>query len=558
MTLEVQSFAELDAAQVLQAYDTACQLLAELHPNLETRRGIVSALVTKVDALYGAAMRMNIARLQQSQSVLAITQNPALADDSLVDAVIANSRLTRKPAQAATGEVTIVLDSLLAVTINNGSIFEANGQQYAANATYAARTAVDNILTATDKLISQIATGQYAFTIFVTALNAGSAGVLKKDTLLTPLSAPNDFVAAYATSDFTGGLDAQTNAELMDLLASGQAARAFSGRDNILALIKEALPPYNALYNTAFTNILALSLVGMRDPEMTRDQHWLFPVSGGGRTDVYLRSQALPKSLPLVMTASLIDSTPQGGIWQFTLGRDAIPGFYEVTKIIKASAPTTQSGYDILADLRSLDVTGANVPDLQTAIEGVHTAYQTATIRFLDTDTPTGTAIGDTADYALTVTAMPLIKELQAYLTDRGVSAPMADTLVKGAVPCNLSLSFTVERRRPDAVVDATLKAQIANALAAYVNNTGFAGRLYASDLSRIVAEMLPAYTNANAIDMFGRIVRPDGERTFVRSRDILVIPDDPAHGISARTTIFVLDPESVAIAVENIATLTI
>ena len=286
---------------------------------------------------------------------------------------------------------------------------------------------------------------------------------------------------------------------------------------------------------------------------MQRDQHWLFPVSGGGRSDVYLRSQALPNKVEFNKTATVVRKTTDGAIWSFSIDRDDAPGFYEVTKIIIKGADATTSGYEVTSDTRNLDISGSiYLPDVQTSLEGTYSKYQTATIEFLDTDTsvtdeecgcPDGEAI--TKDYTVTVSVMPLIKELQEFLGDRQIIAPTGDVLVKGAIPCELSIGFDLERHNTTATVDT---ASIAKSLASYVNNLGFASVLYASALSRIIDEFLPTGIDAGSVDMFGRIRKPDGKIEYIRSDNVLKIPTDNAAFTSGRTTVFMLSADDVAI----------
>lgn len=553
MAINVQTLDELDDDLVTQAYAFAQQLVLEQQPNIDIKRGVISQLVLGLDAILAAAQQTNIERLRQSQSLQAIEADPTLADDDVVNAVLSNYRLARRDATQSTGEVTIVLSQMLAVTITQGAVFEADGEQFTSDETYAARTAAANVLADTDRLIQQIAEDQYAFTISVTAVTAGSAGLLRKDTPLVPLAPPASFAAAYATNDFSGGINAQTNQDLINLMQEGIAAQAYSNRVSISAMVKGADEEVYDMVTDAFATIEDMSIVGYGDAEMTRDQHWLFPVSGGGRTDIYLRSQQLVQAVVLTKTAALIEKTADGSVWQFSISRDDAPGFYEVTKIILADSSTEQTGYAISDDIRSIDLTGDDtyVPDILTALEGVYSRYQTSTIRFVDTDTDvTALSIGATQSYSVTVTRMPLVSEVQQFLGDRRVRNPAGDILVKGAIPCFISLSFVIDKRRTDDEIDEdTIKSN----LASYVNTLGFAGRLYASALHRIIDEQLPDNMDAGKLDMLGRIRRPDGTSVYVHDTAVLVIPDQPTYFTSGRTVIFNLEVGDIAITVNNV-----
>ena len=221
------------------------------------------------------------------------------------------------------------------------------------------------------------------------------------------------------------------------------------------------------MVTTDFPNIEDISIVGYGDAEMIRDQHWLFPLSGGGRTDLYLRSQQSTQAVSLVKTATLIDILTDGGVWQFSIARDDAPGFYEVSKILVRGADPVETGFAVTEDIRGLDLTGDDVyvPDLETVMEGVYSRYQASTIRFLDTSTPTaGLSINSsTQDYDVTAVTMPLVKPVQEFLGDRGVRNPAGDILVKAAIPCFLSLNVELPRRRTDSTVDeARIKSNLA------------------------------------------------------------------------------------------------
>ena len=553
MAIDVQALDQLDQTQVDQAIAFATQLLAEKRPNIDTKRGVISELIIGLDGILNGAQRTNISLERQSHSLAAITANPTLADDSIVNDVLSNYRLSRRSSTYATGEITIIINSQLETVISQGTVFNVGDVQFTADETYTAKISGTAVLENNERLLTQLTADRYAFTINATALVAGSSSSVVKDTAMVPVSTVPNFVQAYAASNFTNGLDAQSNQDLINLLAEGLASRAWSNRLTIPAMIRSADPDAYTTVTTAFANILDMSIVGFGDAEMQRDQHWLFPVSGGGRTDVYLRSQALPNKVEFNKTATVVRKTTDGAIWSLSIDRDDAPGFYEVTKIIIKGADPDTSGYEVTSDTRVLDISGTiYVPDVQTGLEGTYSKYQKATIEFLDTDTsvtdaecgcPDGEAI--TQEYTVTVSVMPLIKELQEFLGDRQIISPAGDVLVKGVIPCSLSLGFDIQRRNVTTVVDT---AGIAKSLAAYVNKLGFASVLYASALARIIDEFLPTGIDAGAIDMFGRIRKPDGTIAYIRSDSVLTITEDKNAFTSGRTVAFMLSADDITI----------
>ena len=543
MTLTVDDLSALPADKVEQAESYLKALLQELNPTLELRRGVVGDLLLHLAGITATANNENIDRVRRSSSLQAIEEDPTLAEDDVVDRVLSNYRITRQPGEPATGTVRMVISQLVPVTIAQGAVFSANGMEFTADAAFAARTTSAAVLSPNDRLLTAVGDGTYQFTFEVTATTNGLAGRLKRNTRLVPRIAPPNFVTSYASGDFGGGADEETNAQLIARLQEGISPQAWSNRANILTLLRG---------QESLATIRQISAIGFGDAEMLRDQHTILPISLGGRVDLYLFSRELPQAVAVTVTATLVDETADGGIWQFSLDRDDAPGFYEVTRISLPTSTLDQS-YEVRDDIRSFDLTGDGfLPDILSAEEAVYSRYQTGTIRFLDTDTlTTELTVGtSTQEYQVLVAALPLIAEAQEFLNDREVRCPAGDVLVKAAVPCFLSLSFNVHRQGSAPAPDETA---IANALADYVNQQGFAGRLYASALADVVQELLPTGCHTGAIDMFGRVRRPNGSLLYLRSTELLVVGAEDGTMVSDRTVVFFLDPEDVAISVQNV-----
>jgi hypothetical protein len=219
-----------------------------------------------------------------------------------------------------------------------------------------------------------------------------------------------------------------------------------------------------------------------------------------------------------------------------------------VERIVLPDAGAEDAGYTLTMDLRGFDDSDeVGMPDILTSTEASFTKYQTSVIRFLDTDTSTtGLTVNETtAVYNVSILAMPQIAEIQDLLSSRANRHRMADTLVKGAVPCFLQVNFTIRKwpGEDDPDTDA-----IANALADLVNNTGFPGRLYASQLANVIHDFLGGRQAVGAIDMFGTIRRPDNTLAYIRDPAILTVPDDPMRMVTGRTVAFILDPRQVGI----------
>lgn len=545
MAVEVVSVADLTATEVNELHAFLTQLVSESNPSVDVKRGVIHDLVLHLSAVLGSAQKRNIDLLRQSYSVKALTDDALSADEDIIDNLLSNYRITRKDGTAAAGTITIVLSDQTATTIPKGAVFQANGVSFTADEAYATKATAGAVTGETDRLLVAIGGGRYAFQIDVTATTDGADGALRRGDRIVPSIPPTTFVQAYAETDFSGGTASETNEELAVRFQAGIAAKAWSNRITIDSMLRE---------RDEFADILQTSIIGYGDAELRRNRYSIFPIAFGGRCDLFVRTAALPANVSLVKTATFIRDTTEGSIWRFSIGRDEAPGFYDVSKILVVGENPANSGFAITSEVRNLDATSTDeryVPDIGEAVEhAAFSPYQTTTIEFLDTLTSTTdlSAGTSTADYQVTARAMPLLRDIQEYVGDRDVIGPGGDVLVRGPVPCFVDLSFTIYLRSTTSTTPDT--ATIKTALADLVNNLGFSGVLHASQLADVIHNYLPVKAATGAIDMLGRVIRPDNTITWIRSSSILEIPDETSRGVSARTATFFLDPDAIGISV--------
>ncbi len=543
MVIALRDLTTLDPAAVLQAQDASTALIVENNPALDLRFGPLFEILVYWHSVLAAQQGANVADYQSGRSLLAIQADPALADPTLVDDVLSNFRVTRLEGTQAHGEVTIVVTGNTTVTIGVGAVFQAAGQQFTVDQTFTAKSDPAQINSPSDRLFTATADGRYAFTITVTAVLAGVAGKLTRNTTIVPSSLPPGYVTSFVTSDFAGGIDTETNDALIARLQQGVAARDLSSRSTMNALLRNT---------EATSGFIASSIVGYGDPEMLRDRHSIFPIASGGRVDWYVRTQLLLDRVTLTRTATLVTKNGDGfGTWQVTLPRDDSAGVYEVATVRPSGTVpgNVLGGFAITRDTRGLDLTGTGfVPDLATTIEGVFSRFQTITLQFVDTQINVdNTALGATRDYDLELARMPLIDVIQSLVSARDTRHSAADCLAKAPMPCFVQVALTVYKQ--SGALDPDL-ASMRDAIATAINNTGFTGRLYASTLQDAVAPYIQAPTALSRLDLLGRLRYPTLETRWLRSAEVLAVPQDPANMIGSRTVQFYTAPADVAITV--------
>ncbi len=564
MPIAISSLKQLSPEKVQAMVATLSQLMAERHPEVELSRGVFHDLVLYFDGLLNAAIQENVDRVLQSQSLLRITQNPDLADTDIVDQVLSNFNVARDNGSPAVGYVTVVFNSDIRTEITTAAIFDIEDGDITFRPTQNFVVfPTDPLLPATEpdqrKMVA-VGDGTYAATITVIASVVGDAGNIRRRTRLNSRGSISNVVDLYASADFIDGRDPATNAEYLTRLSTGLAAKTIGSRQSYMAAIKT---------QPVFANTLHLSVLGCGDAEQQRDQHSLFPISGGGKVDIYAHTNSYAQEREHLLEATyigpyspqqnatgpcderdLVGGTPTGTIWQVSIGRDLAPGFYEVVGIVNPAAALPVN-YSVLSDERNVDFSDFDfIPDILYLTESAYTRYQTATIRFVNTDiqpNPTLTPGQTKRLYSITTAGLPLIAELQDYMASRETRSRAADVLVKAPIPCFTKIAFEIRKNAADPTPDIeAIKAAVSKAVA----GVGFSGQLHASLIGTAAHQYLTAQQALGGIDMFGRIRRPDGSTTFVRDNTILQIPNDVARLVTGRTTAFLTSPQDVSVSV--------
>lgn len=548
MALQVTNLAEVDTARTAQLLTLFTQLMQEKYPNIELSRGVFHDLVLYFSSVLNAAVQENIDRVLQSNSLLNLTQNPALADDTLVDKVLSNYNLTRLTGSAAAGEAVVIANQLVTTRVTTSIPFFANGVEFRPTRDFTGILPTAAVTDAGDKPLLPVGDGTYAFTINLQAVTTGKAGNITRGTKLLPAASPANVNDVYAAADFISGTDALTNEEYIARLPAGLAAKTIGGRKSFVATLKS---------QADFANARHFSIVGYGDPEQKRDQHSLFPVSGGGRVDIYTQTSPTAQQVDHLMRATYIRPVDTGDalagtVWQITIPKNQAPGFYDVLRVAKPN-DAANTGYEITTKTRGYNFAGiAYVPDIRTMEEAEFTRYKTMTFQFIDVDTPsTGLVPGQSgATYAVTTIGLPLIGSMQDFLSAADTRCRLADVVVKAAVPCFTTIAFKVLKNANE--LDPDFDA-IKTAIVEAVSNIGFTGQLHASTISGAAQKFLTGQQAIGKIDMFGKILRPDGTVAYVRDFSRLEIPDDAARMVSPRTTVFLTSVSDVSVASEVI-----
>ena len=153
MTLDVQRLDDLDEVAVQQAYALALALVKERHPDLSTKRGVVTDVLLGLDAVLGAVQRANVTRLLRSQNVQAILEDPEAADPAILAGVLSNFRVAPAAAAKATGELVVMVTERRNTRIQRGTVFVTDtGLRFVTTETYTGRVSENRMRRSTDRL----------------------------------------------------------------------------------------------------------------------------------------------------------------------------------------------------------------------------------------------------------------------------------------------------------------------------------------------------------------------------------------------------------------------
>jgi uncharacterized phage protein gp47/JayE len=531
----------LDADAIDQIEEQLVDAIKADYPSMDLGKGrVLRELLIRPAAIFHVERQTDIDNLRQSMSLKAIEEDPSLADDDVVDGVLSNYRISREEGTKASGSLTVVISALSTTTVPQGTVFTADGQEFATDQTYVGVPDQEAVTNDQMRLISARTDGSYAFTIPVTAVEAGSSSQIRRNTRFTSDTSIAGVVDIFATQDFTGGTDTETNQQLIDRFNTGISPSTFSGRVQIEALVRETV-----------TGTEDVSITGFGDAEMIRDQHNIFGMSAGGKADLWVRTQEKPESVTLTKEAVLIDAGEK--LWQVSLARDDFPGFYVVEAVLPSDSAAEVTGtLEITGESRSVDMTQETnefVPDVQSIIEGAYSRYQTSIIQFKDPDTADDAEVGDRVDYNVNVLGLRNIDTLQDVAVDRSVRNPQADYLVRAPVPAFVTINVTVLYKYGDEAPDAdTIKAEIVSR----VNALRFEdGQLPVSVVHDAVHNAAGTeIVSVSPIDFMCQIRKPDGDIITIRDTDGIEIPSLPNEGITSRTVSFFTDLESVDVTV--------
>lgn len=495
MSIELTSIDQLTEDEVQERQQILLSYLQEKHPELDLSRGALNDILLYLHAVLSARTSKDISRYKAAQSLLSIEQDPSLAEDDIVDKVLSNFNVSRKPASRARGQLMLELEDDLNFLIPVHTEFTFNGDIFVNSESHVVCTSD----TTDGDVLQPLSNGRYGFILDVQAQEPGDTTTIAQGTEFdTELP---DVVKCYAYADFIVGSEEEQNASLIARLASGMATPTWGNRYQIASLVRSNVE-----------SLTDISIVGFGDTEMTRDQTTMFPVSVGGKADIYVKTQVESRVVPV--NASYIGTHGLNEVWQCNITPSMFPGCYRAT-----SASIDGSVYSIAE---------------QTVIDGVEgTSEQSLLIAIETDDLVAGVrTIGTLQQFDITLIGQSDIKTINDLFKDRSLMPLTEDARVLTARPAWVDVTLTLNKKGDNT-------ADIAKAVTAYINSLGFDSKLPISEILKVVHPILTASQTVLEIGLSAEVWGADNHIYRCASSQTLEVPDDPLNGISNKTTVF-------------------
>ena len=539
------SISGLTEEQYTQAEAYVQQLMTEAFANRNFGRGSTMYwALTSPGSQMSAVVLENAELVTTSMLLKAMRDNPELVTEDLAVLALSNYFITPSDAQNAAGTLAVVVDARATYVVPAGTVFTANSLRYATLEAYYAYPNENQVTQTNDRLLEERADGNWQFTIPAQAQEGGQGYFLPQGSELTMLNAPAEVVLVTAASDISGGTDDEGLTDVIARIPDTLAIEDFGSRQNIKALVAANFP------NTK------TAVIGMGDPELHRDTHNLTGISNGGITDVYVATQSAIGTRTVEVEAELLDSVTKE--WRMTIPRSELAGMYAVEGLLPVGTlgstlikpHTVERGYWL--------PTGDYQPILDSGMEAAFSAYQTLTVLFTDTVTNhSGLVNGGTQLYDVTVFDMPLIDDINDFLTDVDRVAPTTNVLVRGAVPCVTTIAMRIRLLDSDYESDINVQG-LRSALISRVFNLGFGyGVLSVSNIMEVAHDYITGRSDVGGttVSLKGEIVAPSGDRLITNDGQEIRIPDRPDIQVTADNTIFLTDASRIDIQFTRVET---
>lgn len=527
------------------------QMLRENAPDLDLRRGTaLRDLLVRPAAQFHALDNMRISDLQAAQSLSVMESSPEGIDATIADGILSNMAYVRQTGNRATGLVEFEASEFKEYFIGAGyQVQDSSERVFQTTRDWTVRTeAVEDSSSEVQLITLSEEDDQYMFILPMEAENAGTQyNISEGEGLVTVDNIIAGVTGITSNTDFSGGTNEESVTDAIGSLESALSHRAFESQSSIDARLRED-----------FSNIYAVSAVGYANAAQLRDKHNLMGVAVGSKVDIYVRTYRAPNAEIL----SKVGTKVSDGVYTLEITPAEAAGFFRIRSIIPTG--TTVDGvilpslpgigslqFSLTREATNLDDTYHDFGTDNTAIETAFSVWQKGVVTV--TDVPAFLEDGasvypDEVTFKVEVYTPPSLTEMQDRVDAPTVRNQEADQVVRGAIPCFITVEGTVFRRQSATVDMDAMVTDVAN----LINSKNFSSDLAVSQVTKVLhsydIERVSLRSNSEeSLRITGNIYAPDGSIISI-SGDTLNISTvaDPSLLVTPDTVVFTVDRRSI------------
>ena len=502
-------------------------------PSLDLSQGTaLYEIMIRQMAQFYLFVRSQVDLYGQTQSLNKIKQNPELASDTIVDAILSNFLISRRSGAAASGRVKVFVSLDAVYELPIGTQFTTDdGLVYVTDQSWTVESSV-NTNTNLKLYASDTAESQFYFILPVVAIQPGSQYVIGDNIKMSIANRIPDYIGAITFGSFSGGIDIESTSSLIQRLPDALASRNLISPRAIKIGLAEN-----------FSNIISVGVAGMSSQSLHRGGDNIFGIKSGGFADIWVRTgtSLVIKKVELIAQLSADSTTVVPGVnavYNVTIGNEVYYGHYFVTDI-KPSVGREVLGSYVIGNQSKGKVVSPN--RLKTNDVAAYSMYGTTNVSFTVPLESGQTGWPLALPVLVSIAGQEGISEIQSYISDPEIRPACVDYLVRAAIPCFISLSpISVHVR------SSTLASAIQAEVFSYVNTLPAGSSLNLDSIVHRIRQIQDVIRVEMPLRASGRIFAPNGEVIDITSSNSLTIPDRGDVQVSPESCAFFLDINSI------------